>query len=310
MTIAKDQHILPQMYLRHFVDPDTPPGMEPYVWRYGLAEHRWKRRAPVNVAVKRYYNAFRNKNGQLVNTLEPALSPIEERGATLIRKLASRTPLTEREAQDFSLFIAQLTFRTPQSRAATTSWLDRRCEEFVAGQIQHWRENPEEFEALVRRYRDKSGKSVEITIEDVERSALKLIPGAGTLLAYSMMPMLGLSARLLTMTWHIFFTQIEHWLIICDHPCELGWPDDITEGTFRGFLTKDVEFHVPLMPNMLFAALDHGPDLAFDGFLPSEMVVQLNRRMAGRAKEFIVSTKPAFLGDDVLKGSSTPPVGG
>jgi Protein of unknown function (DUF4238) len=104
-----------------------------------------------DVARKRYYYAFQNKNNQLVNTLEPWLSAIESHGATLVRKLASRTPLTEREAQDFSLFIAQLMLRTPQSRVAIASWLDRKCQEFVAGQIQHWQENPEEFEAVVWR---------------------------------------------------------------------------------------------------------------------------------------------------------------
>jgi hypothetical protein len=290
MSIAKNQHILPQMYLKHFVDPNTPPGMEPYVWRYDLAEHRWQRRAPKKVARKRHYYA----------RFEPLLAEIESYGAIVIRKLASRTPLTVREAQNFSLFIAQLMFRTPQRRAATVSWLDRKGEEFVAGLIQHWRETPEEFAALLRRYPDKSGKRVDISIDDVERSEVKLVPTSGALLKFSMMPMVGLSARLLTMTWHIFFTQTEHRLIICDQPCELGWPDDLTEETFRGFLTKDIEFHVPLMPNMLFVALDHGPGWAFDGFLPREMVVQLNRRMAERAEEFIISSKPSFLGDDVL----------
>jgi Protein of unknown function (DUF4238) len=305
MTIAKDQHILPQMYLKHFVDPDTPPGMEPYVWRYDLAEQRWQRRAPKKVARKRYYYAFQNKNNQLVNTLEPRLSPIESRGATLIRKLASRTSLTEREAQDFSLFIAQLMFRTPQSRVATASWLDRKCQEFVAGQIQHWRENPEEFEEVVRRDRDKSGKRVDITIEDVERSKPKLEPRDGTLLGYSMMPTIGLAARLLMMSWRIFFTHAEHWLIISDHPCELGWPDEmtedeITEETFRGFCIKGIEFHVPLTPNMLFTAFDDGPSCTFGEFFGRELVVQLNQHMAARAEEFIVSPKPSFLGDDVL----------
>jgi hypothetical protein len=300
MTIAKDQHILPQMYLKHFVDPDTPPGMEPYVWRYDLAGHRWQRRAPKKVARKRYYYAFQNKNKQLVNTLEPLLADIESHGATLIRKLASQTPLTEREQENFSLFIANLIFRTPQSRAATVSWLDRKCDEVVAGQIQNWRENPGEFTALLTKYCGNSGKHVDISIDDVERSRPKLVPRDGTLLGYSMMPTIGLAARLLMMSWRIFFTQAEHWLVICDQPCELGWPDDITEETFRGFLNKGIEFHVPLTPHMLFAAFDDGPSCTFGEFLGSEVIAQLNRRMAGRAGEFIVSTKPSFLGDDVL----------
>jgi hypothetical protein len=55
---------------------------------------------------------------------------------------------------------------------------------------------------------------------------------------------------------------------------------------------------------MVFVAFDHGSGLAFDGFLPNEMVVQLNQRMVRRAKEFIVSPKPSFLGDDILPTSA------
>jgi Protein of unknown function (DUF4238) len=306
MAMWAKHHLLPEFYLRHFVDPDTPAGMKnPYVWRYDLAEQHWQRKGPENkIFTSRYYYAFQNKKKQLVTTLEPWLSAVESRGAALIRQLAFRTPLTEREVEDFSLFIAQLMFRTPQSRVATASWLGRKCQKSVAEQIQHWRENPEEFERGVQRYRDKSGKSADITIEDMERAKPKLEPRDGTLLGHSMLPTIGLAARLLTMSWRIFCTEPEHWLVICDQPCALILPDDITEETFRGFLTKDIEFHVPMTPNMLFAAFEHGPRCAFGGVLGSELVAQLNREMVGRAKEFIVSPKPSFLGDDMLVGSA------
>jgi hypothetical protein len=156
----------------------------------------------------------------------------------------------------------------------------------------------------MRRYRNKSGKSADITIEDVERSKPKLEPRDGTLLGYSMLPTIGLAARLLMMSWRIFFTHPEHWLIICDHPCELSWPDDITEETFHGFFNKGIEFHVPLTPNMLFTAFDYSPSCAFNEFLPSGLVIELNRRMVARAEQFIVSPKPSFLGDDMLLGSA------
>jgi hypothetical protein len=71
--------------------------MEPYVWLYDLAERRWRRRAPKNVAALRHYYAYRDKDEQLVNVIEPHLADVESHDATLIRKLASRTPLTERE---------------------------------------------------------------------------------------------------------------------------------------------------------------------------------------------------------------------
>lgn len=274
--------------------------MEPYVWRYDMAEHRWQRRAPKKVARKRYYYAYRNKNGQLVNKIEPYLSAIESSGAKLIRTLAAQTLLTKRERQDLSLFIAQLAVRTPQNRTGIELFLKYKGEESGTALVQHWREHPDEFALVLCKYRDKTGKMSDISIDDVERSAPKLVPTDAGLLEALLLSMLGLGTRLLTMTWRIFFTQTEHRLIICDHPYELGWSDEITEETFRGFWTKDIEFHVPLTPNMLFAAFDYGPSCILGGFLGSELVVQLNQRMAERAEEFIISPTSSFLGDDVL----------
>ena len=74
----------------------------------------------------------------------------------------------------------------------------------------------------------------------------------------------------------------------------------IARESFRGFLTKDAEFHVPLSPHLIFAAHDHGWDPAFGGQLSREDVARINRRMVQRAERFLVSQKPAFAGDDVL----------
>ena len=102
------------------------------------------------------------------------------------------------------------------------------------------------------------------------------------------------------MTWQFYFSKEGYRLIICDHPCDFSLPYAVTEESFRGFMTKDAEFHVPLTPNLLFAAHDDGFGRVFDGPLSREDVATINRRMVHRAEQFIVSTKPAFLGDDVL----------
>ena len=300
MTAAKDQHFLPKFYLRQFVDPDTPPGMKPYVWLYDLAERRWRKRAPKNVALLRHYYAFRDEYDQLINVIEPNLATVESLGAILIRKLAARKPLAEREQQHFSLFVALLTVRTPQSRELTECSLRRKGREFIAAMIQRWREDPEEFAASQRAYREKTGKEFAMGIDELEKHAPELVPNDAGVLGFSMLPALGPMQRLLGMTWQFHSTEEEDRLIICDHPCDFALPQAITEESFRGFLTKDAEFHVPLTPNLVFAAHDDGFGRAFGGPLSREDVARINRRMAHRAEQFIVSTKPAFVGDDVL----------
>ena len=92
MTMAKNQHFLPQFYLRQFVDPDTPVNQEPYVWLFDLPARRWRKRAPKHVASLRHYYAVRDEDDQLINLLEPNLATVESLGARLIRKLVARWP--------------------------------------------------------------------------------------------------------------------------------------------------------------------------------------------------------------------------
>lgn len=192
MTVAKDQHFLPKFYLRQFVDPDTPPGMEPYVWLYDLAERRWRERAPKNVALLRYHYAFRDEYEQLINVLEPNLATVESLGAILIRKLAARKPLAEREQLHLSLFLALLTVRTPQSRELTESFFRSKGREFIAAMIQRWREDPEEYAASQRAYQEKTGKKFAMAIDELEKHAPELVLNDAGVLGFSMLPALGL----------------------------------------------------------------------------------------------------------------------
>ena len=301
MTVAKDQHFLPQFYLRQFVDPDTPAEQEPYVWLFEMSKRRWRRRSPKNVASLRHYYAYRDEEGQVINVIEPNLATIETLGATLIRKLENREKLTEREQLHFSLFIALLTVRTPQHRELTQRFLKHKGGDVITTLIQYWREHPEEYEASRHNYQEKTETNFDLKVDDIAQHAPELIPDDAGVLGYSLMPALGLTVRLMGMTWRFYFTENEDRLIICDHPGDFALPEEVSEESFRGFFTKDAEFHVPLTPNLIFAAHDDGFDRAFGGLLTREDVARMNRRMTRRAEQFIVSTKPTFLGDEVLE---------
>jgi hypothetical protein len=195
-----------------------------------------------------------------------------------------------------------LTLRTPQHRALTQRFLERAGRKVVTDLIQRWRENPELFDAAQQKYQKKTGKAFDVKIEDLEQRPPALVTNDAGILVYSLLtPSLKLAERLMGMTWRFYSTVENEHLIICDHPGDLAFPEDVTEESFRGFFTKDVEFHVPLTPNLVFTAYDDGLDRAFGGFLAREDVIKMNRRMAQRAEQFIVSTKSTFLGDEVLE---------
>jgi len=209
--------------------------------------------------------------------------------------------LTEHEQLYFSFFVALLTVRTPQSREATRRFVKRIGRDVITSLIQHWREYPEKFEASKRNYQEKTGKTLDMSIDDFEQHMPELMLNDAGTLGYSLLPAFGLAERLMEMTWWFYFTQAEDRLIICDHPGDFALPEDITEQSFLGFSTKDAEFHVPLTPNLVFAAHDDGSGRGFGGLLSREQVARIDRRMAQRAEQFIVSTKPTFLGDEVLR---------
>lgn len=300
MTIAKNQHFLPKFYLRNFVDPDTPAGQEPFLWVFDLSTHEWRRRSPKNIAALRYYYAYRDESDQLVNLLEPAFNKVETQGAILIRKLQDNVRLTLEEQVIFSSFVALLTVRTPQHRELTKRYAESSGQDVINDFIQNLVENPDKFEAARRRHEEKTGHSIDLN--HLKQNPPSLKPNEAGILTYSIIPFKALTERLMGMTWRFYFTENEDKLIICDHPCDLAYPEDITEESFRGFFTEGIEFHVPLTPNLIFTAYDGGFDRASGGLLSREDVTGLNSRMAHRAEQFVVSTKPTFLGDTVLEG--------
>lgn len=85
----KSQHYIPQSYLRGFVDPNTPPNEEPYLWVCERECGNPFRRSPKNLAQESYYYSFRDESGELQHEVEKALSALKGPGMVeSLRKLA------------------------------------------------------------------------------------------------------------------------------------------------------------------------------------------------------------------------------
>ena len=52
MSKPKNQHIIPQCYLKQFVDSKTPSDQEPYVWIFDKENKKGKKKAPKNILSK------------------------------------------------------------------------------------------------------------------------------------------------------------------------------------------------------------------------------------------------------------------
>jgi len=103
------------MYLKRFVDPDTPAGQEPFLWVFDMSNKEWKKRSPANVAAKIDFYIFENDE-EIGNVVEYFLSIIESHAKQILDKIDTHKPISAEERGDLSYFIASLIIRTPFMR--------------------------------------------------------------------------------------------------------------------------------------------------------------------------------------------------
>lgn len=167
----KRQHIVPQSYLRAFVDPTTPPGHEPYVWVYEGERGSPYARAPRKTAVKSHYYTFTPANGSREPAVEDMLEKIESVGLPVLKDLAvGRDPsdLTQDERAGFSLFVGMLELRVPRWRDS----IEKVAEDVMKHALQIAAAHPEYFERTVKKALAATGETATKDIESVRQFAL------------------------------------------------------------------------------------------------------------------------------------------
>jgi hypothetical protein len=81
-------HIIPQIYLKGFVDPDTPDGQTPFLHLYDFASSSWSRKAPKRTLWQTDFYALSGLEGEEKGALDHGpMSQIEQRAEQLTRKL-------------------------------------------------------------------------------------------------------------------------------------------------------------------------------------------------------------------------------
>jgi hypothetical protein len=126
MSEPKSQHVIPRCYLKQFVDPNTPPGQEPYVWIFERTSKRGKKRAPKNILTETDLYTFAVKDGKKDYALERNLSQIESEYASVFEnKISRRVPLNEYEHVILCAFVAAMLQRTLKQKENIEGFFDR-----------------------------------------------------------------------------------------------------------------------------------------------------------------------------------------
>lgn len=133
MSDPKNQHIIPQCYLKQFVGPKTPARYEPYVWIFEREAKRGKKKAPKNILAE---SDFYTLKGDYV--IEKTLAQIESDYAVIFdKKIKNKIPLDSQEHLIFCAFVAAMLQRTLKQKENIEHFMDQVIDHAKQMEIAH-----------------------------------------------------------------------------------------------------------------------------------------------------------------------------
>lgn len=126
MNKPKNQHIIPQCYLKQFVDPNTPPGQEPYVWIFDRGNKKGKKKAPKNILSETDFYTLKVEDGEKDYSIEESLSQLEgEYSSVFEKKIKCKIPLSDYDHIVLCAFVAAMLQRTPKQKENIEGFFDQ-----------------------------------------------------------------------------------------------------------------------------------------------------------------------------------------
>ena len=126
MSDPKNQHIIPQCYLKQFVDPNTPKGYEPYAWISERGRKIGNKKAPKNILAETDIYTLKTKLREKDYTIEKSLSQLEGAYATIFdKRIKNKIPLNDYEHLIFCAFVAAMLQRTLKQKENIEGFLDQ-----------------------------------------------------------------------------------------------------------------------------------------------------------------------------------------
>lgn len=275
------------------MDPEPPPR---HVWIH-RPEQGWEKRAIKEVAALAGYFSFADDAGNETDELERLLSRIESVAANLIRgKVRSRTPLTDEERMDLSLFIATMQARVPGQREHVGEFMAEMGRKMMAVTAHTMKQDPRRWEAYKRRFEKDTGTKLpdDFQPEDLDPSHYKVTTNPQVSMALSFSTLEPVALMVANKGWRFVVTLDPTLFVTSDFP--FGVYDPVTDGTFYGPALASPKTEVSMALTKTIALLAGGEMEGTQWVNASERIVaQINTRTAMRAS-FLVASKPTAHG--------------
>lgn len=122
----KNQHVIPECYLKAWCDSATAPGHTPYVWVHNRDGSSSKKKAPRKLFTETDFYTVRLEDGSRSLVIEDSFSVIEDRFARLRNdKIKEFAKLSDEERGLLCVFTAMMVTRTKSQRANWTDFYSR-----------------------------------------------------------------------------------------------------------------------------------------------------------------------------------------
>lgn len=126
MSKPKNQHIIPQCYLKQFVDPNTSPGQEPYVWIFDRGNKKGKKKSPKNILSETDFYTLKIAGGEKDYSIEKSLSQLEsEYSSVFEKKIKCKIPLSDYDHIVLCAFVAAMLQRTLKQKENIEGFFDQ-----------------------------------------------------------------------------------------------------------------------------------------------------------------------------------------
>lgn len=291
--MAESQHYIPQFYLREFIDPETPNGYEPYVWKYEHESKKWKKKSPKNIASKPDFYSFVDQEDKRRDEIEKGLSIIEGKTASIYRdKICTRQCLTIQERATIAEFIALMVTRVPSFH----NIIDSSVCKLTKILLEMYNARPEAAKKLKEEYERDIGKKLPDDFDEswFDHSRYK-INASKSFILKMMVSLTEIAKIIFNMTWTFIHTTEKAWFITSDSPFNMRNPKSNSPWYGHGLRYQDIEVTIPLSRQIcLLATWKKGLWPHID--IPQLVVEELNHDRIVASDKFIISSKNDFIG--------------
>lgn len=281
-------HYLSQAFLDGFTDSDGS------VWMFDRTTNRFCATGPRAIAAENDLYAFIGADGSTHRDIETDLARLVDGPIRpILKRIAARLIVTDKELADLSLFVGFLRVRTP-------SGIDE-IDQALRGVAN--KTNPflsrEHVTERLRKYEQTTGSVMPLTADEIvemfSSGRYEIVPERGHLLVGMCEMGLTLAMQLRSLDWTFLFAARDRHFVVSDCPVVVVPPlgHDIAHKGI-GILSKGAVKYVPLTQGLCLRMGDFGAQVGYS-FASGNDVRRINCWIARNSTRFVFGSSEVLL---------------